>query len=67
MKNYINLLMNSRALRYQKIRLEYVICIYDILKTFLYVAENNVGTRPHPFAFSSLHNVKKGNTFVFTW
>ena len=25
----------------------------------LYVAENNVGTRPHPFAFSSLHNVKK--------
>ena len=50
--------MNSRAsLRYQKMRLEYVICIYDILKTFLYVAENNVVTRPHPFAFSSLHNV----------
>ena len=25
----------------------------------LYVAENNIGTQPHPFAFSSLHNVEK--------
>ena len=24
-----------------------------------YIAETNFGTRPHPFAFSSLHNVKK--------